>query len=399
MILSGGVALFGAPASISGQVTNGTTGRPVANQKLRLIMPSGGMQEVATAVTDAAGRFSMAADNLTSDSFYLLEANYQDVNYNAPVQFDQQGRAQAQITVYDATHTAPPLRIQSARIILRAEGNKLHVQEMFAIRNLTSPARTYVNDAGTFAFHLGSSAGEPTAAIAGVMNMPLSQPVSSGKQHGDYSLASPLKPGLSVISITYDSDYSGNKLDWEASVGYPVDTAELLVSPPALSVGSVLFQPQGTDAETGSRRYLASGVTSGTPLSATLSGEAVPAETPASPAGPEVKSLPNSMTRLGAPLLACFLLLLFWGLGVRVAKEWPRFKEQRSAEQQQKALAAEVESLFNSLADLDELFAAGKIAEKAYWKERLDLKARLVTALKKAPPKLLESYATRHASH
>jgi hypothetical protein len=52
--------------------------------------------------------------------------------------------------------------------------------------------------------------------------------------------------------------------------------------------------------------------------------------------------------------------------------------------------------LFNSLADLDELFATGKIAEKPYWKERLELKARLVAKLKKAPPALLESYAIRH---
>ena len=102
------------------------------------------------------------------------------------------------------------------------------------------------------------------------------------------------------------------------------------------------------------------------------------------------------MTRMGGLLLACFLLVLLWGLGVRVAKEWPKWKAQQSASQLQKALEAEVEKLFNSLADLDELFAAGKIAEKPYWKERLELKARLVATLKKAPPALLESYAIRH---
>ena len=63
----------------------------------------------------------------------------------------------------------------------------------------------------------------------------------------------------------------------------------------------------------------------------------------------------------------------------------------------QKALEGDVEKLFNSLADLDELFATGKIAEKPYWKERLELKARLVATLKKAPPALLDSYATRHS--
>jgi hypothetical protein len=143
-----------------------------------------------------------------------------------------------------------------------------------------------------------------------------------------------------------------------------------------------------------------------TRLSASLSGEAAagesaenqaPAGTP--PAGQsdgDVKALPNSMTRMGGLLLACFLLVLLWGLGVRVTKEWPRWKAQKSASQLQKALEADVENLFNSLADLDELFATGKITEKPYWKERLELKARLVAKLKKAPPALLESYATRH---
>jgi hypothetical protein len=117
---------------------------------------------------------------------------------------------------------------------------------------------------------------------------------------------------------------------------------------------------------------------------------------PASQSDAEVKTLPNSMTRMGGLLLACFLLVLLWGLGVRVTKEWPKWKAQQSASQLQKALEAEVEKLFNSLADLDELFATGKIAEKPYWKERLELKARLVAKLKKAPPALLESYAIRH---
>jgi hypothetical protein len=91
-------------------------------------------------------------------------------------------------------------------------------------------------------------------------------------------------------------------------------------------------------------------------------------------------------------------LLLLWALGIRLVKEWPRFKEQRRSSSVQKELATTAEALFNCLADLDELFASGKVAEKQYWKERLDLKARLMATLKKASPLLLESYATRHTS-
>jgi hypothetical protein len=101
---------------------------------------------------------------------------------------------------------------------------------------------------------------------------------------------------------------------------------------------------------------------------------------------------------VGVPLLACLLLLLLWALGIRLAKEWPRFREAQRTSSVQKELAATADALFNSLADLDELFAQGKVPEKQYWKERLDLKARLTATLKKASPLLLESYATRHTS-
>jgi hypothetical protein len=64
----------------------------------------------------------------------------------------------------------------------------------------------------------------------------------------------------------------------------------------------------------------------------------------------------------------------------------------------EKELETALDAVFNSPADLDELFAAGKVAEKQYWKERLNLKAPLMVTLKKASPSPVESYATRHTS-
>jgi hypothetical protein len=404
VLLGQGASLLMAGGKISGQVTNGTTGSPVANQTLQLLMPRGGMQQVATAVTDSSGHFVVAASDLTTEGFYLLQATYQDVSYHAPVKFDDRGQAQVVITVYDSTRTAPALRIRSARIVLRAGGNKVHIQEMFAINNAADPPRSYLNVDGTFPFHLDKAASDPTAAVLGLMNMPLPQPVSPGKNPGDFYLQYPLKPGLTVMMVAYDTDYVSSKLDLRDSVAYPIDSVELLVSPSNLSVDSSLFKAAGSDAETASERFVAEEVPANAQLAASISGEAAASqaatgEAPAARTDSEVKTLPNFMTRMGGPSLAFFLLFLLWGLGVRVAKEWPKWKVQQSASQVQKALEAEVEKLFNSLADLDELFAAGKIAEKPYWKERLELKARLVSKLKKAPPALLESYAIRHTPH
>jgi hypothetical protein len=412
-----GQILTAATGQISGQITNATTGRPVANQPLVLLMPRGGMQPVGSFVSGPDGKFSYTSGDLSTDSFYLLQANYQGVDYNTPVKFDDRGQARLDVSVYDAAHVPSSIRIQSSRIILRAEGDKVHVQEMFAVRNESSPPRSYVNSDGTFRFHLSKISGEPTAAVTGMLEMPLPQPVIPGKGPGDYFLQYALKPGVTVVMVAYDTDYTGSKFDFADTFGFPIDGVELQVTPPSLTVASQLFQPSGTDPETGAQRLVARNVAAGAQLSASLSGEAGEAQAQSAQSMPpsgdasgmpsggasaassdaEVKPIPNSITRMGGLVLAGFLLVLLWGLGVRVAKEWPKWKAQQSASEMQKALATDVDNLFNSLADLDELFAGGKIQEKPYWKERLELKARLVAKLKKAPPALLESYVTRHA--
>lgn len=393
-------ALLGAQGRIQGRVVNSTLTRPVPNQLVQLLLPRGGMQQVATALTDSDGRFVFSRSEIDPSSFYLLQAVFQGVNYHAPVQFDSSGAATINLTVYDSTRAAPALRVQSARILVHAEGNKVRVQEMFAVRNPSEPPRSYQNPDGTFPFRLSRGAGEPTAAVAGLMNMPLQQPVNAGKSPREFSIPYPLKPGLTVVMVAYEADYSSGRLALGDSVPYPIDSVELFVSPPTLAVDSALFKPAGTDAESGSAKYEADDIQSGTVLEAVVSGEAAPgARAEAGQTQAEVKVLPNPMMRVGVPLLACFLLVLLWALGVRAAKEWPRWKELRNASPVPKELEAKVEALFNSLADLDELFAAGKITERQYWKERLDLKARLVANLKKAPPALLESYATRNIPH
>lgn len=245
LLLASFPAILHAQGKIQGTVSNGTTGQPVENQTLQLLLPRGGMQRVATVTTDATGRFVFPSANIDTASFYLVQASYGGVDYNAPAQFDPVGTANLSITVYDATSSAPPLGVQSARLVVHAQGNQAHVQEMLAIRNTSDPPRSYVNPGGTFHFRLSAGAAQPTAAVAGLMNMPLPQPVTPGKGAGEYFLQYPLKPGLTVVMVSYDADYSSNHLTLGDSYPYPIANAELLVSPPSLQVDSPLFKPAG----------------------------------------------------------------------------------------------------------------------------------------------------------
>jgi len=383
-------------ARIEGQVVNGTSRRPVSGQEVRLLSPKEGMQQMATASTDARGRFTFAPGGLDPSAFYLVETRFAGVAYHAPVQFDSSGSANVSLTVYEAARSVP-VRVQSLRALVRAQGAKAEVREELDLLNSSDPPRAYASPDGTFRFRLSPGASPPTVAVEGLMNMPLPQTAERGTSSGEYFIRYPLKPGLTRVELSYELDYSAAHLELDDRISYPIDRAELYVFPSRLSVESSVFEAAGVDAAHSVQKLEARNLKGDAPLEVRVSGEAAEAAE-AEAAGAEVKVVPNSMTRLGAPLLACFLLVLLWALGVRVAKEWPQWRARRGSSPERKQLGAKVDTLVNSLADLDELFAAGKVGEKQYWKERLELTARLVAILKKAPASLLESYATRNTA-
>lgn len=381
-----------AQSRIEGQVLNGTTGRPVSNQEVRLLLPRGGMQQVAAVSTDTDGRFQFAQRGIDPSSFYLLETRFQEVAYHAPPQFDPTGIAKVTLTVYNSTQSDSALRIQLLRILLRAEGTKLRAREEYSILNASDPARTFAIAGGTFYFHLSPQATEPRVAVTGLMNMELPQTPEPGKSPGEFFIRYPLKPGITTVTVAYDADYSSREFGLSDRVSYPIEQAEIYASPSSLSVQSPAFKPAGTSPTNDIQKLEARNLTRGSTLEVQITGDGAAS----APTETQVRVDPNSMTRMAAPLLACFLLILIWALGIRVAKEWPQWRERHSRSPAHQQLEAKAEGLFNSIADLDELFASGKIAENKYWKERLDLKARLAAVLKKAPPSLRESYATRH---
>ncbi len=398
------ILLLSAPAplvaqsGIEGQVNNGTTNRPASGAKVLLLQPRQGMQQVAATVTDAHGHFAFPREGVDPKSFYLVQANFQDVPYHAPVEFTPDGKAQVDVTVYEAMRQAPALSVPQARILLRAAGNKVDVEELFAIQNPSQPERTYVDSSGTFHFKVAPSAGTPRVAVAGLKNMPLPQAVVAGKSPGEFSMLYPLKPGLTVVMVSYQADYSPSEFRYGDSVPYAIENAEMDVLPASLSVASPVFKSGGRDPESGGEKFLAEGLTAGAPLTAALSGEAAPesSSSDSDTSQDQVKVTPDPMTRLGVPLLSCFLLLLVWALGVRVAKEWPGFKKsQAAAVLQHKEFGAKADQLLNSIADLDELFAGAKIPEQKYWKERLELKAKLIALVKKSQTLSPETYAAR----
>ncbi|HEV2177280.1 MAG TPA: hypothetical protein VGW33_08775 [Terriglobia bacterium] len=390
-----------AQAQIEGTVTNGTSNRPAAKQEVKLLLPRGGMQQVGTVPTDASGHFAFEQGTIDAKSFYLLSTVYQGVTYNEPVKFDSNGRAQVDVKIYDSMRRAEKVSIPEFRALVAAEGDKARVQEDYEIANTSQPPRAYTNDSGTLAFRIPAAAGQLGVSVQGLLNMPIPQTPQPGQAPGEFFIRYPLKPGVTLVTVQYELAYSPSGFEIKDRPPYPVGRAGLYVYPASLSVEAPLFKPAGQDSANNVQKLEAAAVPPGATLEARFSGESgpVPAGSTSDQGqgqqpGQQVEILPDSASRLRLPIAAAFLLLLLWALGVRFAKEWPRWK-QRGAGPAQKKFGAKVETLLNSIADLDELFAAGKVPERNYWKERLELKARLVAILKKSPPALLESYAAR----
>lgn len=391
-------ALLRAQGHIGGQVVNGTAQRPVANQKVLLLSPRQGMEQIAEATTDAGGHFAFAQNGIDPASFYLLQANFQGVPYHAPVQFDSAGAATVNLPVFDSTHDPSSLRVSLLRVLAGAEGQKIRVQEEYTLENSSQPGRTYANSGGTFVFHLSPQASEPKVTVTGLMNMALPQALEHGTAPGDYKISYPLKPGTTTLTVNYDADYSTAQFSISDRTPFPIDHAELFVIPASLKVESKDFKSAGTDTANNIQfqKFEAGSFARGAVLEAVLSGEAAVTSLPQDDSAEgTVKPVPNNMTRLGIPLFICFLLILLWALGIRVSKEWSRWKDHQASSPARKQLEAKADALFNSMADLDELFATGKIEKKKYWKERLELKAKLMALLKKGQPLHIEPYATR----
>jgi hypothetical protein len=398
----------GAQARVEGQILNGTTNRPVANEEVRILSPRQGMQQVATVSSDASGHFAFNPSEIDPSGFYLLETTYQGARYHEPVRFDSAGSATINFTVYDSTTSAVALRVQLLRVLVRVDSGKARVREQYEVQNSSQPPRSYADPKGTFRFKLSPDVGKPTVSVTGLLDMPLPQEAEAGKSPGEYFIGYALKPGTTEVTVDYQADYSTAKLALAEVVSYPIDHAEMYVFPASITVDSAVLKLSGVDSKNSIQKLAADNLPGGTALEARLSGEATappsagsaaPEQGGAGESGEEVKIVPEELTRLALPLLGCFLLILLWALGVRIAKEWPRLKARAGgpgpSQSGQKRLSAKAEKLLNSLADLDELFAAGKVAEKDYWKERLELKARLAENLKKSVSPSYESYASR----
>jgi hypothetical protein len=193
--------------SITGTVTNGTTGKLVAAADVALIALSQGMQEVGNTKTDAQGKFSFPPP--AERAPHMVRVTHDGVNYFPQGGPLMPGATTTAVTVYDAAKKVEPLN-QTVEVnrVQSEDGKTLQVIALFAIQNASNPPRTMDSDR-TFEFVLPEGAEIDSTDAKGPGGQPIQSPTAPTGQKNTYAFNFPLKPGETQFQVGYHMPYSG----------------------------------------------------------------------------------------------------------------------------------------------------------------------------------------------
>ena len=188
--------------TLTGQVANGTTGKPAVGDRVALITLGQGMEEVAHTRSDASGHFSF---RLPDSSPHLIRAVHQGVTYH---RMAPPGTNSVAVQVFDVSRKVEGITVAADVMRLQAQGGELRATRLFAVNNASNPPRTQVHG-DNFQFFLpeGAVIDQGIATTAGVQPVNLS-PVSE-RDHGRYRFVFPLRPGETEFQVTFHMAYSG----------------------------------------------------------------------------------------------------------------------------------------------------------------------------------------------
>jgi hypothetical protein len=193
--------------TLSGTVTNATTGKPAAGDDVVLLTLAQGMQEAGRTKTDAQGKFSF---NITDPGGpHLVRVSHQGVNYfprGGPI---RPGATTTEVKVYDSAKKLEGVAENVRVMRLQADQNSLQVIELISVKNDSSPPRSLMADR-TYEIMLPEGAQVDEGVAQGPGGMPVNTaPVPDDKVKGKFYFVFPLRPGETRFQVAYHLPYSG----------------------------------------------------------------------------------------------------------------------------------------------------------------------------------------------
>jgi hypothetical protein len=217
LLLTGALA---QAATVTGTVTNKTSGKPSAGDTVELVDVQAGMKTAAHATTDSKGHYSL---NEPGSGPYLIRALHQGAGYfiAAP-----QGAGSGDITVYDSAAKVDGVSIEDDVLQIESENGQLDVAEQFVVHNTSSPRVTQFSS-NTFEFVLPTGAVLDGAEATRPSGLPTNAIPISLAQKGHYTFNIPIQPdegeNMTIFVLHYHLPYSG-KYTFDPKVLMPVNS-------------------------------------------------------------------------------------------------------------------------------------------------------------------------------
>lgn len=351
---------------VTGQVINRTGGADVpAGLQVSLRGYENFAEVVAlTTTVESDGAFVFGNVPYRAGRSFLAFTRYQDITYGTDLftfETPQVDLGPA-INIYEGTTDTTALRIERMHIFFDfpAQGDGVTVGELFLLSNQGD--RTIVpQDGRTAQFTLPESARDLT-----VQNR--QEGVDYVRTADGLALTTPIQPGTGVVQVLLSFKLPfQQQLDFAQRVNYPASVLNVLTTGDGVTVSGGGLQDQGLQTAQGLtfRGYSLNGVKAGEVVTFELTREA---------------TLPFVGTDGTTQwILAAVVGLGVFALTVGVGLWWLRRSTgRREAPDDDEEDVDEEESLLQEMADLDDAFEAGEIAEDAYQKERARLKEELL---------------------
>ena len=193
--------------TIKGTVTNKTTDKPSAGDKVSLLSLSAALDEVGSTKTDSSGQFTLATP---SDAPYLIKVEHQKGAYFKNV---APGTTQVEIPVYDVATKVEGVSTEADVLRVEADNGQLKVTENYFVKNTSSPPRTQSSE-HTYEVVIPPDATLEGAATTGPSNMPIAATPDPVSPKGHYAFSFPIRPNEGEngtrFQLTYHLSYSGS---------------------------------------------------------------------------------------------------------------------------------------------------------------------------------------------
>lgn len=202
------LTLSSVAQTLSGTVTNATTGKPAVGDEVILINLTSGMEVAANTKADSSGKFSFALTGGAGP--HLIRAVHQGVNYH---QMAPPGVSSVDVQVYDVATKVSALSVTADVMRFQADDTSMQGVRLFVVNNTSSPAVTQMND-HNFEFFLPPGAKIVQAQARAPNGQPISTDAAPQAEKNRYALNFPLRPGETQFQIEFTLPYKGEiKID------------------------------------------------------------------------------------------------------------------------------------------------------------------------------------------